>query len=68
MKWRSIETAPKNKNILICEGEKMYVAIFNKFNRWEVDCTCIYAEDASEILPEYWMPLPKLPKKVNENE
>lgn len=55
--WQPIETAPKDKIILLLNGNRISSAKYNKFEeKW-------FTHSYSEFLfPTHWKPLPDLPK------
>lgn len=76
MEWQPIETCPLDEDVLICEGNNVYVAYLNsylnsynkKYKRkhceWIVRCVCMNSEGADIVTPSHWMPLPQLPKEL----
>jgi len=57
MKWRPIETAPIEEDVLVTDGEEICLCAFLEKHGW----SCTYS---TYIFPNptQWMPLPKLPK------
>jgi hypothetical protein len=66
--WQPIETAPKDGRILVCTGEREYVAEWQDFknsktsiwNGWFV-ATNDTGGCGSFVAPTHWMPLPESP-------
>lgn len=65
-KWQPIDTAPRDKRILVCGGKRMggpSVAYLNEHGEWLVET----ASDVHSIYPpKFWQALPALPPGVND--
>lgn len=68
--WQSMDSAPKNKRILLCSGNEIYVGHYGKsldtgHEAWIVGCWRVSDDSDNQLLlhsPQQWMPLPELPK------
>ena len=60
--WHPIETAPKDKLVLLfgAKRSEMVVGMFHTRDGWVIDTP---AEWASMYTPSHWMPLPQAPKE-----
>lgn len=76
MKWQPIESAPKDKPILIRKHHQIGMAIYNPtiFGNWQL-CSSVgffqketHGNMINEALPlpTHWMPLPAPPKMEDE--
>jgi len=59
MTWQPIETAPKNKDILLYCPE--YKSIYIGQNCEEENYTYFGVSQIGEVYPAYWQPLPEPP-------
>jgi hypothetical protein len=65
MEWQPIETAPKDRPILIWDGENMISAEWGlRANEWTWQLVEgeIQGDSALWTAPTHWMPLPDAPK------
>lgn len=61
--WQPIETAPKDgTKILACDRWGLCTVIHRYFDDWCLSVTGGTYDDNTWDNPEYWMPLPELPK------
>jgi hypothetical protein len=65
MSWKPIETAPKDKRLLVWTGKEMYCAHWAK-NPYTDDEAWVIAEwgerDQALVKPTHWMELPEAPR------
>lgn len=65
MGWRPIETAPKDKRVLVWSGQELYAARWakNPYTNDEAWIVAEWGEDGDQALvrPTHWMPLPEPP-------
>lgn len=76
LSWQSIETAPKDRPILIRKIHQVGIAIHNPriFGGWQLCSSVSFFQEETQAnmcnealpLPTHWMPLPPPPKKENE--
>ena len=69
MKWQLIDTAPKDKRILVFAGKSMYVGIYAQHTKTNEDCWIVAefgdnGERALIVKPTHWHPLPEPPKTM----
>lgn len=58
--WRSIETAPKDEQILVWDGcDEMFVGRWSSGSQW-ISSSCV--DGWTSMTPTHWMPLPDPPK------
>jgi hypothetical protein len=63
--WQPIETAPKDQDILVSDGDQIWLATWGEDYGWyakETDAPSLSADYLSSITD--WMPLPELPKRM----
>ena len=59
--WQPIETAPKNRAVLVWDGDCMHIASRQDLSPsypWCEECVC---DDPMTVEPTHWMPLPAPP-------
>ena len=66
--WKPIETAPRDRQILIFTGMAIYSACWvkNMFNYDEAWLVAAYGGDGDQLIvknPTHWMPLPEPPRE-----
>ena len=62
--WEKIETAPKDRSVLVWTGKNMYCAIWVKNFHTDNEAWMIARTDDGELLvvPTHWQELPKPPQ------
>jgi hypothetical protein len=61
MNWQPIDTAPKDKRVLIYDGECVYIASYEYDSEMEINAW-IESDNFWISNVTHWMPLPEPPK------
>lgn len=65
MKWQPIETAPKDKRVLVWSGQEIYAAHWARHMTTDDEAWVVaqWGEEGDQALvkPTHWMPLPEAP-------
>jgi len=68
MEWQPIETAPKNRQVLVSDGYEVAYSVLGKaahvpiYGWIELVGVDPYDADVLEMEPTHWMPLPEPPR------